>query len=51
MQLACNIDKALKLYRGDNVAYNFIRDITKEEKYCSDIISKHFNNKLLSGKD
>ena len=41
-QLVCTIDdkftEPLQLYRGDNVAYYFIWDITKEEKYCKDII-------------
>ena len=34
-------------YRGENAAYEIIKTILGEYKYCKKIISKHFNKDLI----
>ena len=34
-------------YRGENAAYEFIRAILQEHKYCRKIRNKHFNKNLI----
>ena len=36
---------------GEDAAYNFINSIVKESKYCSEVMKKHFNKKLLITKE
>ena len=44
--------KPIVVYRGENAAYEFIKAILKEYKYCKKVMNKHFNKKLImSGKD
>ena len=38
--------KPVVVYRGENVAYEFIKAILKEYKYCKNIMKKHFNKDL-----
>ena len=35
--------KRIVVYRGENAAYEFIKEIIKEYKYCKKVINKHFN--------
>ena len=48
-KLVCRVNdrfsKSIKIYRGENVAHNFIEAMLKEEKYCNKILKKYFNKK------
>ena len=49
-KVVCVNDKfsnPFKSYLGEDAAYNFIDSILEESKYCSDMIKKHFNQKLV----
>ena len=35
--------KAIVIFRGENVTYEFIKAIFKEYQYCKKIMKKHFN--------
>ena len=35
------------VYRGENVAYEFIKVILKKYKYCRKVMNKHFNKNLI----
>ena len=39
--------KPIVVYRGENAAYEFIKVIPKEYKYCKKVMSKHFNKNLI----
>ena len=39
--------KPIVVYRGKNAAYEFIKAILKEYKYCKNIMKKHFNKNLI----
>ena len=39
--------KSIIVYGGVNAAYEFIKSILKEHKYCKKIMSKHFNKNLI----
>ena len=39
--------KPIVVYRGENAAYEFIKAILKEYKYCKKVINKHFNKNLI----
>ena len=39
--------KPIVVYRGENAAYEFIKAILEEYKYCKNIIKKHFNKNLI----
>ena len=46
------VTKPIVVYRGENAAYEFIKAILKEYKYCKKGINKHFNkNLILSGEE
>ena len=48
-KLVCVDDKfskPFKSYLGRDVAYKFISSMSKESKYCSDVMKKHFNKEL-----
>ena len=51
MSLAVCIDdrfsKPIVVYRGENAAYEFIKAILKEYKYCKKIMKKPFNKNLI----
>ena len=49
-KVVCNDDRITKrivVYRGGNVAYEFIEAILKEYKYCKTVMNKHFNKNLI----
>ena len=39
--------KSIVAYRGKNAAYDFIKAIFKEYKYCKKIKNKHFKKNLI----
>ena len=43
-------NKPLKTYLDEDVVYNFINSMIKENKYCTEIMKKHFNKKLIMTK-
>ena len=38
-------------YRGENAAYEFIKSILKEYKYCKKVMNKHFNKNLIMSEE
>ena len=40
-----------QLYRGEKAAYEFIKVILEEHKYCKKIMKKHFNKNLIMTED
>ena len=50
-KFACIDDKFTKptiIYRGKNAAYEFIKAILEEYKYCQKIIEEYFNKNLIT---
>ena len=43
--------KPIVVYRGENAAYEFIKAILKEYKYCRKVMNKHFNKKLIMSEE
>ena len=43
--------KTIVVYRGENAAYEFIKAILKEYKYCRKVMSKHFNENLIMSEE
>ena len=43
--------KPIVVYRGENAAYEFIKAILKEYKYCKKIMNKHFNKNLVMSEE
>ena len=39
--------KPFKSYLGRDSVYNFISSMIRENKYCSDVMKKHFNKELV----
>ena len=39
------------VFRGENVAYKFIKAIFKDYDYCKKVIKKHFNKNLILSKE
>ena len=39
--------KPIVVYRDENVAYEFIKVILKEYRYCRKVMNKHFNKNLI----
>ena len=39
------------LFRGENAAYEFIKAILKEYKYCKKVMNKHFNKNLIMSEE
>ena len=39
------------VYRGENAAYEFIKAILKEYKYCRKVMNKHFNQNLIMSEE
>ena len=53
-KIVCFDDKFSKpivVYRGENAAYEFIKAILKEYKYCKKIMKKHFNKNLIMSEE
>ena len=49
-KIVCIDDRFSKptiIYRGENAAYEFIKAILEEYKYCKKVINKHFNKNLI----
>ena len=42
-KVMCVDDKFSKSHLGEDPVYSFITSMTKESKYCSDVMEKHFN--------
>ena len=40
-------NKLIVVYRGKNAAYEFIKAILKEYKYCKKVMNKHVNKILI----
>ena len=51
MHVDDKFSKPFKSYLGKDAACNFINNIVKESKYCSDVMEKHFKKKLVMPKD
>ena len=43
--------KPIVVYRGKNTAYEFIKAMLEEYKYCKNIIKKHFNKNLIMSEE
>ena len=43
--------KSTIIYRGKNAAYEFIKAVLKEYKFCRKIIKTHFNKNLVMTKE
>ena len=43
--------KPIVIYRGKDAAYEFIKAIIKEYKYCKKIMKKHFNKNLIMSEE
>ena len=53
-KLVCVDDEfsqSFKIYLGEDVLYNFINSMTKESKYCIEVIKKHFSKELVMTKE
>ena len=49
-KVVCIDDKFAKpivVYRGENAAYEFIKAVLKEYKYCKKVMTKHFNKNFI----
>ena len=43
--------KSVVVFRGENAAYEFIKAILKEYKYCKKVMNKHFNKNLIMSEE
>ena len=43
--------KPIVVYRGENAAYEVIKAILKEYKYCRKVMNKHFNKDLIMSEE
>ena len=43
--------KPIVVFRGENAAYEFIKAILKEYKYCKKVMKKHFNKNLIMSEE
>ena len=43
--------KPIVVYTGENAAYEFIKAILKEYKYCKKVMNKHFNKNLIMSEE
>ena len=53
-KVVCIDDRFIKqivFYRGENAAYEFIKAIIKEYKYCTKVMNKHFNKNLITSEE
>ena len=46
-----NFSKSFKTYLGKYAVYNFIDNMIKKSKYCSDVMKEHFNKELVMTKE
>ena len=45
------VTKPMVVSRGENAAYEFIKAILKEYKYCRKVMKKHFNENLIMSEE
>ena len=53
-KIVCIDDRFSKLivvYKGENAAYEFIKAILKEYKYCKKIMKKHIHKNLIMNEE
>ena len=53
-KLVCVADKFTKpivVFRGENVAYEFIKAILKGHEYCKKVMKKNFNKNLIMSEE
>ena len=53
-KLACLDDKfnqSFKTCIGEDAVYDFINSMIEESKYCSNVMKRHFNKKLVMTKE
>ena len=53
-KIVCIDDKFSKpivVYKGENAAYEFIKAILEEYKYCQKIMKKHFKKDLIMSEE
>ena len=43
--------KPIVVFKGENAAYEFIKVILKEYKYCNKVVKKHFNKNLIMSEE
>ena len=43
--------KPIVVFRGENAAYEFIKGVLEEYKYCKKAMKKHFNKNLIISKE
>ena len=43
--------KSIVVYRAKNVAYEFIKEILEEYKYCKKVMKEHFNKNLVMAEE
>ena len=43
--------KPIVVYSGENAAYEFVKAILKEYKYCRKVMNKHFNRNLIMSEE
>ena len=43
--------KSIVIFRGENTAYEFIKAILKEYKYCKKVMKKYFNKNLIMSEE
>ena len=43
--------KPFKIHLGEEGVYNFINNMIKESKYCSDVMKKHFTKEFVMTKE
>ena len=44
-------NKPIVVHRGENAAYEFIKAILKEYKYCKKVMNKHFKKNLIMSEE
>ena len=47
----CSFAEPIVVYRGENAAYEFIKAILKEHKYCRKIMNKQFDKSLIMSEE
>ena len=43
--------KPIVVYRGENVAYEFVKAILNEYEYCEKVINKNFNKNMIMSEE
>ena len=45
--LKINLVNRLLLFRGENAAYEFFKEILEEYQHCKKVVKKHFDKNLI----